>query len=201
MLNLINLTKEFNNIKILDSVNFTFKKGFYILKGKSGIGKTTLLNIVAGYLYPDKGEIKQNENLKIEYLFQEDLLFSNLTVEENMFIKYNANEYINKYNSIDIFKGILSKLKIEHLINKKISTLSGGEKQRVQLANILIREPDVILMDEPISKLDKENRECVIDLILNIFKEKIVIIVSHDEIIGDFNYLKIENGVLVNEER
>lgn len=199
ILKLCNISKRFNGRKILNNINFEFDNNIYVISGQSGIGKTTLLNIIAGYLNVDTGEILKKDTSRIEYLFQEDLLFSNLTVKENMFIKYSSDNCVEKDTVITLFKNILSKLKIEHLLNEKISMLSGGEKQRVQLANILIRDPDIILMDEPISKLDGNSRKDVIDLISNIFSDKTVIMISHDDIVGDFIYLKIENGELIYE--
>lgn len=197
---LINISKKFNDKQILNNINFKFDKNFYLITGESGIGKTTLLNIIGGYLNADTGSIKYDSKLNIEYLFQEELLFSNLTVKENMLIKYLATEKNNLNNFEAICTNILLKLKVENLWDEKINKLSGGEKQRIQLANILIRDPDIILMDEPISKLDKENRSDVINLIMDIFKNKIVIIISHNEIISEFKNLKIMKGNLINNE-
>lgn len=197
---LINISKKFNHKQILNNINFKFNTGFYLITGESGIGKTTLLNIISGYLKADTGKIKYNSKINMEYLFQEDLLFSNLTVKENMLIKYIANEKNDLNNFEEVCTSILLKLKIKNLWNEKINRLSGGEKQRIQLANILIKNPDIILMDEPISKLDKKNRYDVINLIKDIFKNKIVIIISHNEIISGFTNLKIMKGKLIINE-
>lgn len=184
-----NLSKSFGEKLILDNVNIEFcHNKTYLIIGESGVGKTTLLNIIAGYEEFDSGEIAKDENLKIEYLFQEDMLFSNLTVYENMYIKYCAktvtlhdkeDEYVQRTYH-DKFEDILNKFNMYDYLERKVSLLSGGEKQRVQLSNILLTNPDIILMDEPVSKLDKSNKLAVLEKINEVFEYKTIIIVDHN---------------------
>lgn len=195
------ICKKFESKIILNNISYNFESGqAYIINGRSGSGKTTLLNIIAGYLSQDSGDIQIEDNSKIEYLFQDEILFSNLTVRENMMIKFlSINDQIDDAD-ISFFQKILSKLNIERLFGSKISLLSGGERQRVQIANIMLMNPDIVLMDEPTAKLDFENMNDLMQVVAQIFNDKILIIVSHDKLDSYFesvNLLNLENGNLI----
>ncbi len=192
------VSKKFQDKVILDKVNFDFlPRKKYVISGKSGIGKTTLLNLIAGYLKEDSGEITIDSGLSIEYLFQDECLFSNLTVIDNLFIKACCLE-MERERFYEISEKLLRKFNIVDLKNRKVALLSGGEKQRIQLASLLLSNPDIILLDEPTSKLDEENKKYIIQLINKQLEEKLLIIVSHD-----FNkeyenciLLKLREGIL-----
>ncbi len=193
-----NISKKFEKVTILENINFTFREGLtYLIKGKSGEGKTTLLNILAGYIKPDSGSIIFDKSPKIAYFFQDEMLFSNLTVSENLFIKYCTLEKGIEDFEI-IMEQILVRVGILSLKDRKIAMLSGGERQRVQLASILFSDPDILLFDEPTSKLDDKNKEAIVATIVDVFKGKTLIIVSHDN--NDFGNncvkLRLDNGVL-----
>ncbi len=193
-----NISKKFEKVTILENINFTFREGItYLIKGKSGEGKTTLLNILAGYIKPDSGSIIFDKSPKIAYFFQDEMLFSNLTVSENLFIKYCTLEKGIEDFEI-IMEQILVRVGILSLKDRKIAMLSGGERQRVQLASILFSDPDILLFDEPTSKLDDKNKEAIVATIVDVFKGKTLIIVSHDN--NDFGNncvkLRLDNGVL-----
>jgi len=200
-LRLERLSKTFDHKEIMKTVDFEFEKGkCYVVSGESGCGKTTMLNMIAGYLEPDCGCIKKEENVRVDYLFQDEILFSNLTVKENMFIKYTCfSEDLKSFEKDTL--SILKKFNIDDLLNRKVALLSGGERQRVQLANVMLSRPDVVLMDEPTSKLDKENKEQIIESINSNFKDKTLIIVSHEHEEGYENVvkLKLKGGQLMYE--
>lgn len=201
MLKLTNVTKNFNGKKILNHVHFEFKDGnIYVIRGESGSGKTTLLNIIAGYIHADEGEVERAGDLKIEYLFQDDMLFSNLTVQENLYIKY-AVLHPDAAGFEKTAHDVLRSFHIIDLIDRKVSMLSGGEKRRVQLANVFMSNPDIVLMDEPTSKLDAKNRKSILDAITHAFRNKLVIIVSHenDQMPSNSIHLKLVNGSLQYE--
>lgn len=193
------VTKIYDDRTIIDNINYEFEsEKTYLLDGESGCGKTTLLNMIAGYVPCDNGIIEVNS--KISYLFQDELLFSNLTVKENLLIRL----YALKENCLDFdeqIKSVLTKLKIENLLDKKVHILSGGERQRVQLASILLADPDIVLMDEPTVKLDEENKNEIIKLIGEAFKNKTLIIVTHEAEKFNIKYkkLKMRNGKLYDE--
>ncbi|MDQ5983872.1 MAG: ATP-binding cassette domain-containing protein [Eubacteriales bacterium SKADARSKE-1] len=193
-----NLSKKFDEKIIFDNIDFLFKKGnFYLISGKNGCGKTTLLNILAGYIDDYDGRISVDG--RVSYLFQDELLFSNLTVRENLLIKLAIFEHENKNIKID---NVLQQLKINHLADKKIHLLSGGERQRVELALILLDNPDIILLDEPLTKLDNENKLNIIKTIEDVFKGKTIIIVTHEKQILNNNYIKLtlEDGKIKEDE-
>ena len=166
---------------ILEKVSLELKKGTsYAIVGKSGSGKSTLLNLVAGFIKPTEGEIIiNNEKLtgarkNTGFLFQELGLFPWQTVHETLFMPlklrkgmgFHKDCVISKETMKEKVNNILQDMKLEHLIDKYPSELSGGEKQRVALARTLILEPDLLLMDEPTSSLDSMTKENIGKLII-----------------------------------
>ncbi|QQF49652.1 ATP-binding cassette domain-containing protein [Staphylococcus epidermidis] len=148
----------------------------YAIQGPSGIGKTTILNIIAGlkainYSYIKVGkrvltDSRHHLNFKVQqrrigYLFQDYQLFPNMNVYNNITFMTKPSEHINE---------LIHTLKIEHLLEKYPVTLSGGEAQRVALARALSTKPDLILLDEPFSSLDDKTKKEGIKLILKIFE-------------------------------
>ncbi len=186
MIKINNITKYFGANKILDELNYTFYPNCcYVIQGESGIGKTTLLNIIMGYVEADEGIIETSQVSKMDYLFQDELLFSNLTVIENLALKYYANNEKKLWNINYLkeqLKEILCTFRIEDIEEKKIALLSGGERQRVLLAGMIISKADVLLLDEPVTKVDQENREMIIKMIEKYVENRVVIIVSHVEL-------------------
>ncbi len=142
------------------------------LQGSSGSGKTTILDCIAGIRTPDKGIIKidnkivfsslENINLPIKdrhigYLFQNYALFPHMNVEDNiLFGVKNQKDY-----DISYINYITEIFKIEHLKDRKPNEISGGEKQRVALARALAIKPNILMLDEPFSALDKATKEAV----------------------------------------
>nr|WP_247666536.1 ABC-F family ATP-binding cassette domain-containing protein [Aquimarina sp. MMG015] len=167
----------FQNISF--GINEGQKIGFI---AKNGTGKTSLLNIVAGDEEPDNGQVVYRKNLKVAFLPQEPNLDPNLTIEQTIFAADNdtlrvintyekalqnpddteayqkAFEQMDALNAWDFetqYKQILFKLKLENL-NQKVSLLSGGQKKRLALANILLSKPELLYLDEPTNHLDLE---------------------------------------------
>ncbi|WP_457559654.1 ABC transporter ATP-binding protein [Candidatus Harpocratesius sp.] len=193
----------------LKDFNMKMDKGeFLAIIGPSGSGKSTLLKIIGGLLLPSAGRvyfrfdpddpIKNLTKLSFEkridyrrinigYIFQEYNLFDYLTVEENVSIPL-----LIRYKKIKRFSTkideILKKCGIEHRREYKIDQLSGGEKQRVQIAAALVSSPKLILADEPTGNLDHENSQNIFQLLKSISKEfkTSIIVVSHDLSIEDF---------------
>jgi len=151
-------------------IGYSFQGGILVLFGPSGSGKTTILNSIAGLIQPDKGRIildqtvfydsEQKINLpiqkrKIGYVFQDYALFPHFTVEEN--ILYGVKQQKITLRS-DEYHQLITQLKINHLVSRYPTNLSGGEKQRVALARALITSPQLLLLDEPFSALDYDTR-------------------------------------------
>ncbi len=154
-------------------VKFAFDRGILVLFGPSGAGKTTILNCLAGLQAPDSGVISLGDHLffssrekiaiparhrKIGYVFQDSALFPHMTVKEN--VLYGVPSRCKKDGGcrMSVF-GVMELLGITGLQNRYPAQLSGGEKQRVALARALMVEPDLLLLDEPLSALDFATRK------------------------------------------
>lgn len=179
----------------IDHINLDIKEGeFLVIYGKSGSGKSTFINILAGILKPSDGSVKYDSlkitdgedkkisefrNKQIGYIGQGYTLLPNLTVYEN--ISLSAHLYDKKSKEKEI-EEVCKRLGIYKLINSYPKDLSGGEKRRVAVARALINEPEVILADEPTGDLDSENTGIVLDLFKELAESgKIVVVVSHDK--------------------
>lgn len=164
------IRKRFPGIKV--EVEFSLENGILVLFGPSGSGKTTILNCISGLQKPDEGCVSLGDRLffssdqsvnipvrkrRIGYVFQEYALFPHLTVMENAL--YGVRDGYKRGTSGRMgIQDVLEMLKIAHLGKRYPANLSGGEKQRVALARALMVEPDLLLLDEPLSALDYANR-------------------------------------------
>ncbi|KAJ51190.1 sigma 54 interacting domain-containing protein [Clostridium tetanomorphum DSM 665] len=191
-----NVFLKYGETTIFENLNYCFNDGVYLIKGKSGIGKTTLLNLIAGYLFNDSGDICK-EDAQISYMMQETILFNNLTVKDNIYIKYILN---NQFNEKDFNEFIIKNTNdiglSSNLLNKQVSCLSGGQKRKLELLLLSLNKSNVLLLDEPVANLDEDSINQIIlyieDKLLN---NKIIIISSHSHI--DFKS-KTKNLVLLN---
>lgn len=169
-------------IDALKNINFKVnEKDFIALIGPSGCGKSTLLNIIGNLEKATKGEIIKKDNLKIGYMLQDDCLFPWLTIYENCLLGLKINKIYTKEN-IENVNDLLNKYDLKEFMNNYPKDLSGGMKQRVALIRTLALKPDLLLLDEPFSKLDYQMRMNVSNDVLNIIKNenKTLIIVTHD---------------------
>lgn len=187
-----NLKKSFdeNDKNILSDINLDIKKGeFHILLGPSGCGKSTLLNIIAGLLKKSDGSITiggrsiKNPGKDRGVVFQnaDTAIYPWLTVLEN--VEYGLK--INKVPKDERRKQALEYINMvglaEH-VNKRPCELSGGMKQRTQIARVLANDPEVLIMDEPFGALDAQTRRTMQSELIRIWKEtgKTIIFVTHD---------------------
>jgi spermidine/putrescine ABC transporter ATP-binding subunit len=165
-----NVTKHFGNTVAVDNVSFTVNQGeFFSLLGHSGCGKTTLLRILAGFEYPSQGEVTIDGismarvpayRRPTNMVFQSHALFPHLTVWQN--VGYGLRkEKIDRKERRRRIEAALAMVKLEEFGKRKPNQLSGGQCQRVALARALIKKPKVLLLDEPISALDKKLREAM----------------------------------------
>jgi putative ABC transport system ATP-binding protein len=191
MIEIKNLTKHFQNETAITYHDITFESGkSYMLLGASGCGKSTLLNMIAGVLAPTSGEIwidganmttkTQAEKdkfriQKIGYIFQDFKLINDMTVLDNI--------NILKLEGVDTSEtpALLEQLGIADKKNARIKHLSGGQKQRVAIARALVKQPDIILADEPTGNLNFSIGEQVIQQLVSVAKGKTLIAVTHDD--------------------
>lgn len=201
MLKLINICKSYkfgkNKFLVLDNINIDFKKHEMVfILGKSGSGKSTLLNIIGGMLEVDSGKImlderditKLNNNMlcnyrnnMIGYIFQDYHLIEYMNVLDN--IKLGMT--IRNERSHKKIEEILKRLGIYNKRKMLVNRLSGGERQRVAIARAIINNPDIILCDEPTGALDSVNSIKIMDILKELSKEKLVIVVSHDNLLAN----------------
>ncbi len=166
VLKLANVSKSYSNKKILNNINFECENEIISLLGPSGCGKTTCLRIIAGFETPDNGKIFLNgedithippNKRNIGMVFQNYALFPHLNVYEN--ISYGLKIKKLKKNEIkEKVKDVLDMVNLEGFENYNINELSGGMQQRVAVARALVIEPEVLLLDEPLSNLDAKLR-------------------------------------------
>ncbi|MGE8078521.1 ATP-binding cassette domain-containing protein [Peribacillus loiseleuriae] len=217
MIQINNLVKRYDTSTILDDVNFNFpNKGLICLLGASGCGKSTLLNIIAGFDSNYSGDIKvrgtsiSNMNAdelcayrrdNIGFIFQNYHLLSGYTVLENSLLPSELNTLSEEENRKSA-KELLDKLGLSQKIDEKIENLSGGQKQRVAIARALISNPRIILADEPTGALDRSNSNEIMELLKDISKDCLVIVITHDQKICGFadEVIHIENGKIIAKE-
>ena len=184
------LNFSYRNEEVFKNLNLNFKSGLLnLISGPSGSGKTTLLNLIAGLEKPSSGLIilddiiqsnndkfVEPENRNIGFVFQDFALFPHLNVKQNIEFSSKGNE--------DLFNKLINRLNIANHLSKYPHELSGGQQQRVSIARALFSEPKILLIDEPISNQDKNNKTEIIEIISEFIKEKeiICILVSHEEI-------------------
>lgn len=184
------LNFSYRNEEVFKDLNLNFKSGVLnLISGPSGSGKTTLLNLIAGLEKPSSGLIilddiiqsnndkfVEPENRNIGFVFQDFALFPHLNVRQNIEFSRKGNE--------DLFNKLINRLNIASHLSKYPHELSGGQQQRVSIARALFSEPKILLIDEPISNQDKNNKIEIIEIISEFIKEKeiICILVSHEEI-------------------
>ena len=222
MIQLKNVKKIYKSKKgsstiALDDVNLKIEnKGMLFIVGKSGSGKSTLLNLLGGLDNLTSGELLINgkninnfnnkqydsyRNTYIGFVFQEFNVLEQYNVYENIELALRLQ---NKKNYKDNINNLLEKLGLSNLGNRKINELSGGQKQRVAIARALIKKPKIILADEPTGNLDKNSSEQIFNILKEISKNQLVIIVSHDmesaEKYAD-RIIQIEDGKVISDSK
>ena len=202
-------------VRALDDVSIVFpEKGMVFLLGKSGSGKSTLLNVAGGLDKADSGEIivkgkSSNDfsasdfdsyrNTCVGFVFQEYNLLSEFSVEQNVAL---ALELQNKKNDKAAVNALLERVDLKGLGRRKPSTLSGGQKQRVAIARALIKEPEIIMADEPTGALDSTTGRQILDTFKKLSKEKLVVIVSHDREFAEHyadRIIELADGKIVSD--
>ena len=199
MLELKNINKTYfakktNATEALKNINISFNNtGLVFILGKSGCGKSTLLNILGGLDTPTSGEIifkgksfnsfkskdyDSYRNTSIGFVFQEYNLIEKYNVFDNVaFALKLQNDKIDE----NLVLNVLEKVGLKDFAKRNINELSGGQKQRVAIARALVKNPSIILADEPTGNLDSESSKMIFDILKSLSLERLVIVVSHDE--------------------
>ena len=196
----------------LDNISLTLPdNGLIFILGKSGSGKSTLLNIIGGIDRATTGSIIISQN-KLEDLNDKDLANYRNSYCGFVFQEYNLIENLNVYDNVKLaldLKGIkdnlvttyLNKVGLYNFEKKKISECSGGEKQRIAIARALIKEPKLILCDEPTAALDSKNSYKLLDILKDLAKDRLIIIVSHNnELANKYadHIIKLKDGKIID---
>lgn len=217
MYKLENITKIYDkDLKALDNISMTLPdKGIVVFYGHSGCGKSTLLSIIAGFLSPTEGNILYNNvdisKLKshdrneyisniVGYVFQENNLLVDYNIFDNIKI---ASSVLNKKVNEEEIDDLLKLLKIDDIKYSMPSEISGGQEQRAAIARCLIKNSKVLLLDEPTSALDEQNSINLINDLVEISKNKLVVVVTHDTELflphASQSYL-FDKGILIKTE-
>ena len=198
MLSIKNLCKTYKakggvEVHALDNVSIDFAEtGMVFLLGKSGSGKSTLLNVIGGLDKCDSGEIvicgrnsktftgsdfDSYRNTFIGFIFQEYNILNEFNIEDNIAL---ALQLQGRKNDSEQVEKILEQVDMAGMGKRRANTLSGGQKQRVAIARALVKNPQIIMADEPTGALDSETGKQIFSTLKKLSKEKLVIVVSHD---------------------
>lgn len=182
MITLKNINKSYNNTKVLKNINLTLPdKGLICILGASGSGKSTLLNIIGKIEVPDKGEVYfYNKNIidiksemyhtnYVSFIYQNYNLIDALSVKDNLNLITKNNEWI------------INKLGLSKIKNTKTNKISGGEKQRTAIARSILSDSLVYLADEPTGAIDTANSIKIMQILKELSKEKLVLMITHNE--------------------
>lgn len=200
-----------NPEKLFKDLNFEINQNdFFVLTGKSGTGKTTLVKFITGKLTPPEKSIFYNKQdistfssediqilrKRLGIIFQDYQLLEDLTVKENIIYPleiYELGETVIESK----LKQVLQKIHIKHILDKPVKLLSSGEKQRVAFARAFIHDPEFIIADEPTGNLDRENTQAVADILIEANKAGTTIfLITHD--IHLLNYLKEKYAIKIH---
>ena len=225
MIKLIKVNKYFNRFKknklhVINNTSLEFENtGLVAILGESGSGKTTLLNAIGGLDKVSSGKIYVNgkkitrkrsgrvdkiRNLNIGYIFQNYNLINDLTVFENVALALKMSGLKNKEEIKKRVNYILEVLGIYKYRNRYANMISGGERQRVAIARALVKNPNIIIADEPTGNLDSKNSLEIMNIIKAISKTKLVILVTHEKNLAEFyatRIIEVVDGTVVNDRK
>ena len=207
-----------NQIHIINNTSLELEKtGLVAILGHSGSGKTTILNAIGGLDKVNKGKIFINgkkitkrssytvdkiRNLNIGYIFQDYKLLENLSVYENVAISLKMIGIKNKKEIEKRVKYVLEAVKMYRYRNRPARMLSGGEKQRVAIARAIVKNPSIVIADEPTGNLDSKNSLEIMNIIKALSKDKLVILVTHEIDLANFyasRIIKLQDGKIIED--
>ncbi len=223
MLKLENITKDYvsgdSTVKALKGINIEFRKSEFVsILGQSGCGKTTLLNIIGGLDRYTSGDLIINgkstkkfkdkdwdayRNYSIGFIFQSYNLIPHQTVLSNVELALTISGVSRKERKQRAIE-VLKQVGLEEQIHKKPNQLSGGQMQRVAIARALVNNPDIILADEPTGALDTKTSVQIMEILKEISKDKLIIMVTHNPELAEkysSRVIKILDGVITDDSK
>lgn len=197
------VSKKFKDMTAVDNVSLQLTPGVWGLLGANGAGKTTLMRMIAGIMEPSSGEIRYNglpiKELKESYRD----IFGYLPQEFGFYPEFAVKDYLEYVAALKglptseskrKIDGLLERLTLSNVKNKKIAKLSGGMKRRVGIAQALLNDPEVLILDEPTSGLDPGERVRFRNLLSEFAHDRIVLISTH--IVSDVEYIATQNAIM-----
>ena len=204
-LQMVNITKRFGDFKAVDDMNIRVTNGVYGLLGVNGAGKTTLMRMICTLLTPTSGQIlcdgKDIQKMEGEYRN----LLGYLPQEFGFYPEFSVKDYLLYIASLKGIRPVVAKKRVKELLeqvglskaaNKKMKKLSGGMKRRVGIAQAILNNPKILILDEPTAGLDPTERVRFRNMISELSKERIVILSTH--IVSDVEYIANEIWLMKN---
>ena len=189
MISVSNLSKNYGNVKAVDSISFDLKDGEVVgFLGANGAGKTTTLKMITGYLVPTNGEIKVNGLDIVDNTSEIQEMIGYLPELNPLYTEMRVYDYLEFLGSIRNIKGsdfkqalsrVVDKCGLSGVVHKVIADCSKGYKQRIGLAAAMIHDPKILILDEPVTGLDPNQIVEIRSLIKSLGKEKLVFMSSH----------------------
>lgn len=195
-LQLVDLTKRFGNFKAVDNLNLTISNGVYGLLGVNGAGKTTLMKMICSLLIPTSGKILYDGQDIFQMGGQYRNLLGYLPQEFGFYPEFTVRDYLLYIASLKGIRPIVAKKKANQILaqvglskaeNKKMRKLSGGMKRRAGIAQAILNDPKILILDEPTAGLDPAERIRFRNLISELSQNRIVILSTH--IVSDVEYI------------
>lgn len=182
MIEIVNCKKKYDDTIVLKNINITVNRGdCIVLLGANGSGKTTLLKAILGVIVMDEGNITIEENHSIGFLLDDQLLYDELSIENNMKI-YCPLARVKRSQRKDLIKRWLNFFGLYDYRKKKVKKISAGMKRRLSLALANLCDPDILIMDEPFNGLDSEFQEKFTNLVRDKIHDGAVAIISSHNI-------------------
>ena len=206
------LSKSYGNLLALNNINLTLTPGIYALLGSNGAGKSTLINLLTGNLKPSNGYILYNGKNISELNEDYRAILGYMPQQQGLYEQFNAYRFLNYMAALKGMDKKTTKAEIERVLkivnlqkdaHRLLGQYSGGMKQRILVAQAIMNQPDIIILDEPTAGLDPKERIWIRNIISEIAGDKIVLFATH--VVSDIEHIAkevilIKNGSILNHQ-